>query len=209
MKTTVEGLYAVGDCSYCGSGVAGAVPSPPGRNRGSGILNAVFAAIQAADEIGHDDISAPLRPISDEQAQAAFDHFNAPLHRKTGVTAKQVIALVQQAMAPVEQSVWMHKDRMAKAMTYVEQAEKLLPEMSAVDPHGALECLEAEAMVLSATMHYRASEMRKESRGWCLREDYPEMDNENWHKWIVVQNVDGEMRLFTEEIPPERWPCHN
>ena len=54
---------------------------------------------------------------------------------------------------------------------------------------------------------YKASEMRKESRGWFLREDYPETDNEHWHKWIVVQQVDGRMTLSTEDIPPERFPA--
>ena len=207
MKTTLDGLYAIGDCSYCGSGVAGAVPAPPGRNRGSGILNAVFAAIQCAEEVGTADLSAPRRPFDEAQAQAAFSRTAAPLERNTDVTAKQVIALVQQAMAPVEQSVWMRADRMEKAMGYVRQAEALLPRMSAADTHGVLECLEAEAMVLSAALHYRASEMRKESRGWFLREDYPETDNRNWHKWIVVQNVNGEMRFSTEEITPERFPA--
>ena len=207
MKTSLDGLYAIGDCSYCGSGVAGAVPAPPGRNRGSGILNAVFAAIQCAEELGRADLSAPLREIDEAQAQKAFARTVAPLERAPGVCAKEVIALVQKAMAPVEQSVWMRADRMEKAMKFVEQAEALLPKLHAEDTHGVLECLEAEAMVLSAKMHYKASAMRKESRGWFLREDYPETDNENWHKWIVVQLLGGEMTLSTEEIPPERFPA--
>lgn len=207
MKTSIDGLYAIGDCSYCGSGVAGAVPAPPGRNRGSGILNAVFAAIQCAEEIGRADLSVPLRAIDESQVLNAFARAEAPLNTEPGVCAKDVIALIQKAMAPVEQSVWMRKDRMEKAMRYVEQAEEIVPRMHAADTHGVLECLEAEAMVLSAKMHYKASEMRKESRGWFLREDYPETDNEHWHKWIVVQQVDGRMTLSTEDIPPERFPA--
>ena len=207
MKTTLDGLYAIGDCSYCGSGAPGAVPAPPGRNRGSGILNAVFAAIQCAEEVGAADLSGAVRETSDQQAQAAFARTTAPLAREAGVSAKDVIALVQQAMAPVEQSVWMRADRMEKAMGYVDKARALLPAMHAEDTHGVLECLEAEAMVLSATMHYRASAMRKESRGWFLREDYPETDNKNWHKYIVVQNIDGEMVFSTEPVPPERFPA--
>ena len=45
MRTTIDGMYAIGDLSYDGSCAPGAVPAPPGRNRGSGILNAVFAAV--------------------------------------------------------------------------------------------------------------------------------------------------------------------
>ena len=72
--------------------------------------------------------------------------------------------------------------------------------------HYLLTCHEAEAMVLSAEMQFRAASMRKESRGWFLREDYPQMDNENWLKWITVQNKDGEMVFDTQDIPINEYP---
>ena len=206
MQTTIPGLYAIGDCSYCGSGLAGAVPAPPGRNRGSGILNAVFAALMAAEDLEKNGLGEEARGLDEAQIEASIARVNAPMQRKTGVTAKDVIALVQKAMAPVELSVVMRKDRMEKAQGYIEEAKKLVPQMSAADLHQTLECLEAEAMVLSADMHYKASQMRKESRGWFLREDYPEQDNENWLKWITVRNVDGEMTFGTRDLPVEKWP---
>ncbi|MBQ8929472.1 MAG: FAD-dependent oxidoreductase [Oscillospiraceae bacterium] len=205
MKTTVEGLYAIGDCSYCGSGLAGAVPAPPGRNRGSGILNAVFAALECANEVGQADLSGALPALSETQIDAAASRITAPMERAEGVRPEDVIELVQKAMGPVEQSVIMHADRMAKAMTFVEQAKALLPKMRARDLHESMKCIEAEAMVLSAEMHYRASMMRKESRGWFLREDYPEQDNVNWEKYIVVKNVNGEMTLTTEPVDTAGW----
>ena len=61
-------------------------------------------------------------------------------------------------------------------------------------------------MVFSAEMHFRAASMRKESRGWFLREDFPRMDNENWLKWIVVENDNGEMKLSTEDVPIDDYP---
>ena len=42
MKTTVPGLWAIGDTSYAGSAWAGATEAPPGRIRGSGLMNAVI-----------------------------------------------------------------------------------------------------------------------------------------------------------------------
>jgi succinate dehydrogenase/fumarate reductase flavoprotein subunit len=48
--------------------------------------------------------------------------------------------------------------------------------------------------------------MRKESRGWFLREDYPATDNENWLKWIIVKKQDGKMTLSTEDVPWQKWP---
>ena len=79
--------------------------------------------------------------------------------------------------------------------------------MKADDLHGLLTCHEADAMVLCCEMQLRAASMRKESRGWFIREDYPDMDNENWLKWINIrQGADGEMELFTEDIPMWRYP---
>ena len=44
MRTSLEGLWAIGDTSYAGSAVAGAVASPPGVTPGSGIMYAVISA---------------------------------------------------------------------------------------------------------------------------------------------------------------------
>ncbi len=205
MQTTVAGLYAIGDCSYCGSGAPGAVPAPPGRNRGSGILNAVFAALVCAESIADSGLSDGAK-VDMAQAEACRERLFAPLERNEGTSAKEVIALVQKAMAPVEQSVFMSKDRMELAMQYIKKARELSGKMKAEDLHDLLSCHEAEAMVLSAEMHFFASDIRKESRGWFLREDYPDMDNENWLKWIIVKNVNGEMTYTTRDIPIEKWP---
>lgn len=205
MKTTVDGLYAIGDCSYCGSGLAGAVPAPPGRNRGSGILNAVFAALCCAEEVGAADLSGEAAPLCDKQAQATIDHIGEFLARKDGVRPEDVIAVVQEAMVPMEQSVFMKEDRMLKALDLVEKAKAMLPTMKAADMHEAMKCLEAEAMVLSAELHYRTSLLRKESRGWFLREDYPLENDAEWLKWIIVKKENGEMTFRTEDLPLDKW----
>ena len=93
--------------------LAGAVPAPPGRNRGSGILNAVFAALCCAEEVGAADLSGEAAPASDKQTQATIDHIQEFLTRKDGVKAEDVIAVVQDAMVPMEQSVYMKADRIA------------------------------------------------------------------------------------------------
>ena len=205
MQTSISGLYAIGDCSYCGSGTPGAVPAPPGRNRGSGILNAVFTGLVCAESIAAlPDIEAGK--ICDKQVEEFKANLFAPMERKDGVDAITVIDLIQQAMAPVENSVVMQEDRILEAMKLVEKAEELSKQLCAKDLHYLLSCREAEAMVLCAKMHFKASLMRKESRGWFLREDYPEMDNENWLKWIIVQNQNGEMTFTTEDVPIERYP---
>ena len=51
MKTTVPGLWAIGDTSYAGSAWAGATEAPPGRLRGSGLMNALISALMAGPSV--------------------------------------------------------------------------------------------------------------------------------------------------------------
>lgn len=205
MMTTIPGLYAVGDVSYCGSAAPGAVPAPPARNRGSGILNGVFAGIMCSQSAA-DFAKSNTAPTNDEKQIAdCMQRVYTPLLRESGCTAKDVIRLVQSAVGPAERSVYMSGHRIAVGLRIVEKAKELSKTMKANDFHELLSCHEAEAMVLSAEMQFRASDMRKESRGWFLREDYPQTDNKNWLKWIIVKCQDGEMSFSTENVPYEKW----
>ena len=205
MRTTLRGLYAVGDCSYSGSALAGAVPAPPGRNRGSGILIAVFAALVASESIA-EAAPADAPPADEAQIARLTADLLAPLERQSGCSAEDVIELVHAAMCPAEYSIIMTGERIAAALEIVGKAKELAPSMKARDWHELMCCHEAEAMVLCAELHYRASAMRKESRGWFLREDYPERDDVNWLKWINVVNQNGEMTFSTTRLPIETWP---
>jgi len=205
METTLNGLYAAGDVCYCGSGAPGAVPAPPGRNRGSGILNAVFAGI-----VGGESAAEFVKDAADVKADEALvaklkEDVYAPLERSEGTDPVDVIDLIQDIMCPVENSIVMSEHRLNICMRKIERAKKMAKDLKAEDFHGLLSCHEAEAMVLCCEMQLRASMMRKESRGWFLREDFPLMDNDNWLKWIIVKNENGEMTLSTEDVPIDSY----
>lgn len=201
METTIAGMFAAGDVCYDGSCAPGAVPAPPGRNRGSGILNAVFAGVisgQSAVKYAAANEQQPIDGMkTDELKEAAY----APLFREDGVTAKEVIDKIQDLVCPMENSVYMSQHRLDVCLRKLEKIKPMVDQLKAEDFHGLLSCHEAEAMVLSAEMQFRGASMRKESRGWFLREDYPQMDNENWLKWIVCENDNGEMKFSTEDVP--------
>jgi succinate dehydrogenase/fumarate reductase flavoprotein subunit len=61
-------------------------------------------------------------------------------------------------------------------------------------------------MVLEAEVFYRASLERTESRGFHLREDFPEQDDEHWLKWVIVKRDGDRMAVRTDAIPIETYP---
>lgn len=204
MKSSMTGLYAVGDISYAGSKIAGAVPAPPGRNRGSGILNAVFNGIIAADSVVDFVQDQGYVDIKKEAVDTIFERNFAPLKKSSGVSAETIIEQVKEAIGPVENSVYMSQHRMDIGLRKILKAKAGLKDLYAKDYHDLSNCHEAEAMVLCAEMQFKAASMRKESRGWFLREDFPKMDNNNWLKYIIVKNCDGEMTLTTEDVSVEK-----
>jgi len=206
METTIPRLFAIGDVSYAGSAVAGAVPAPPGRNRGSGILNAVFAGIVSAEKAVEYAKNIETVNVVKEQVEVCKERAFAPLCRENGITAKEIIQDVQAIVAPVENSIYISEHRLQVALRKLEKVKDKLEKLKADDYHGLLSCHEAEAMVISAEMFFKAASLRKESRGWFLREDFPNTDNENWLKWITVKNVNGEMTFGEEEVPIGKYP---
>lgn len=206
MQTTIEGMYAAGDVCYDGSCAPGAVPAPPGRNRGSGILNAVFAGITSGEHAADAIADLEQQPVDEATVAKLKEAAYAPLFREEGYTAKEVIDKIQNLVCPMENSVYMSQHRLDVCLRKLEKIKPMAAKLKADDFHHLLSCHEAEAMVLSAEMQFKGASMRKESRGWFLREDYPQMDNENWLKWIICEDVDGEMTFSTEDVPIEDYP---
>jgi succinate dehydrogenase/fumarate reductase flavoprotein subunit len=207
MATTLPGLYAVGDVSYSGSAWTGAVPSPPGRIRGTGLMNAVWSARKGALAAGMYAAGlADVPGVDHAQAAELKKMIFAPLYRDRGVAAGDLVYAIQAAITPVKYSNWKSEERMREALGMVLEVKERLLELKAADPHDLARCNEAASMALSAEMFYRASLERKESRGWFVREDYPARDDANWLKWIILQEKNGETDISTEDIPIERYP---
>lgn len=59
----------------------------------------------------------------------------------------------------------------------------------------AAELIHLRHMLLLADMQISASELRRESRGVFYRSDFPDMDDPNWRKNILIKNTGGRMQL--------------
>jgi succinate dehydrogenase/fumarate reductase flavoprotein subunit len=122
------------------------------------------------------------------------------------VPAMELVRAVQDAVSPVGYSIYKSEERMTEALGMVLDVKERLPQVTATDPHYLVAAHDARNMALSAELFYRTALTRKESRGWFIREDYPERDDVEWVKWINAEDARGEMRLWTEDVPVSGYP---
>lgn len=205
MKTSLEGLWAIGDTSYAGSAVAGAVCSPPGIVPGSGIMFAVVSAAWAGPSAARYAANTASAEISGADIKRFKEATFVPLYVGKGVMPAEVIDTLQTITAPIKYNLRRSKERLTEALGVIENLKKKLPELHAGDFHYLSKCHEVRSMVLCAELTYRAALMREESRGSHFREDYPARDDKNWLKWIIIKQQNGKMTLFTQPVPVDKY----
>jgi succinate dehydrogenase / fumarate reductase flavoprotein subunit len=205
MKTTVPGLWAIGDTSYAGSAWAGATEGPPGRIRGSGLMNAVIGGLLAAPSVTSYARSVGQTDGVQDDVSRLKETVFAPLKRDHGIAPLEIMRQIQEVVVPVKFNMRRTEERLTEALSRVAEVRQRLPELYATDPHGLVKCHEAQCTTLCAEIAFRAALARTESRGWHYREDFPERDDKNWLKWVIIQKAGDEMAVSTEPIPFETY----
>lgn len=87
-----------------------------------------------------------------------------------------------------------------------ELANVVLVDKSLICNTEWFEALELANMIEMAKMDTLASQARTESRGTHLRAEYPEMDNDNWCKNVIVKMVDGQYQVEIRDTPQTFFP---
>jgi succinate dehydrogenase / fumarate reductase flavoprotein subunit len=205
MKTSLEGLWAIGDTSYAGSAVAGAVASPPGVTPGSGIMYAVISAGWAAPSASKYASGATSLKIDDTEAKALKEKIFVPLQNHGTFSPGEAISVLQDVTAPMKYNLRRSKERLEEALAKLDELKDKLHALQAKDLHYLSKCHEVESMALCAELTFKAALMRTESRGFHFREDFPERDDKNWLKWIILKQDKGEMKLSTQLIPIDTY----
>jgi succinate dehydrogenase/fumarate reductase flavoprotein subunit len=192
-ETSLPGLFAAGTCSdmaYLPGGHLSFV-SASGEWAGDGVIADLSRDRPAPD-------AEVMRDVIERLAARAV----APLDRPAGLGHGEVRARLGRILDE-DVGFVLAADRLDRAIDRVRAiiAEDL-GRLTARDPHdlakvwGVVHYAEVLEAILGAYRH------RRESRVAFMREDYPDIDNVDWLRFVLVQRRDGALHTWDEPIPP-------
>lgn len=203
-KSTLEGLWAIGDTIINGIAVEGALSA--NNYPGTGFPLALISGLKAAKSVAKSALDVPAPEVSQDEQATLKERMFAPMALKKGFEPYEAISRIQQVMVPLKYIFFREAASLKEAIGMIEKVKaEVLPNIKANDPHELAKYHEAESMTLCAEMVFRAALLRNESRGIHIRADYPERDDKNWLKWTVIRRDGDKMALSTEPIPMERY----
>jgi succinate dehydrogenase/fumarate reductase flavoprotein subunit len=169
---------------------------------------AMTSGFRAGSSAAKAAASAPNPEFSSKEIETLRKEIYAPMNVKEGYNPYDAIKDIQAVVFKLKNSFIKSKDRLEKALAQIKEVKAKLPSLAAKDSHELVRCHEAKAMATCAETLYQASLMRTETRGANVREDYPERDDKNWLKWVIMKKEAGETKLWTEPIPMKKYKYH-
>ncbi|MBW1710097.1 MAG: FAD-binding protein [Deltaproteobacteria bacterium] len=189
-ETSVPGLFAAGE--VC-AGVHGA-------NRLAGnALTEVFAMGGVAGRnaaIKIKEIGSPAIPRDEIEREKASLESPPSQERQNQKDLRRKLKKVMWYKAGI---VRREKD-LQEALGAIEALKPLCREIQFASAIQLMKRLELQNMLLASEMVCRAALLRTESRGAHFRSDYPEEDNANWLKNIVIRKTDDKMSLESAPV---------
>jgi succinate dehydrogenase/fumarate reductase flavoprotein subunit len=190
-ETSVAGLYAAGDVANVARGhLSGAFTF--------GEIAAENATLYARDQssVTFDSnqvtqIQARLAAIEERRGKTSIEEFEYKVRR----------IINDYAIPPKNQF------KLEQALNWMERfRHEIGAGVSVGDAHDVFKILEVENIIACATLSATASEARKESR-WGFfhyRSDYPERDDRQWLKHVVLQKGERDEDIRVTYQPVER-----
>ena len=200
-ETKVPGLYAAGEVQ---GGTMGA-----NRLSGNAVTECVVFGGLAGISAAQYAKNAPPPEIDDDQVDRYYERAYKPLDRNDGPDTVQIREKIQE-MAFKYAGPIREESGLTRCLEEIEKMKKdVVPNVfskakGTIYNREWMEALEIESMVRMLETVVCASLMRKESRGAMYRRDFPETDNKDWLKNVIVSNKDGNVSLEARPVVTSR-----
>ncbi len=195
-RTEVQGLFACGEIT---GGLHGA-------NRLGGCAGAetvVFGHI-AGDSAAQ--FAMDSRHADRNTAEAACKDVVAHLDSLFEMSGKTKLADIHHTLGETlhkDMGILRSRESIAHAGQIAAELKEALLDAEVKDFEDIADYIHCKNMLLVAEMQIKASHMRTESRGVFYREDYPNLDEVNWNKNILIRANCGKMETALRDAVKE------
>ncbi|MBI4322431.1 MAG: FAD-binding protein [Chloroflexi bacterium] len=173
---------------------------------GVNLANCCVFGYRAGESAARTALEAAWPEVEAGGARRLLDAHLAPTRRDHGIEPDQVNEEIRRRLTPAQYNFFRHASRLEETTAWFEQLEQeKLPNLYARDVHEAVKAIELHNYVLVAKLALGAALVRTESRASHFREEFPYRDDDNWLKWLVVQETGDGTRIWTEDVPFERY----
>lgn len=195
--TGVDGLYAAGEVAMHSGAGYGAM-----RMFSSALVMGKRAGASAATYAGDIDIPSIDWTQVDAECERVFGILET--ESSTKIRAHELKHRIQDS-AWKGSGALRSERRCNEALAELDQEEADLSNLYVMDKSRTcniewMEALALQSMITMARLDTLASLERKESRGTHLRNDYPDMDNDEWIKNVYLKQENGEVVVTTEAV---------
>ncbi len=203
IKTSLEGLWAPGNISMYGSAYGGWI-------HGDGVGWAMRSGLHAGKSAGKYASEKEYGNIDVSQIEAMKERVYKPLQRKEGILPSDLLDEFGMTILKPEYTIEKTEASMKECLEKLDKLREKFENECYVpegDGHYLGKANEVCADMEMMKIIFAACMARRETRGAAIRADYPERDDKNWLKWVIVEKgEDGNPAVHYERIPFERYP---
>lgn len=184
-KSSIEGLYAVGDCS----------------NGGHGCGCATLGGLVVGDNMDKYVNGAGEPAIDEAQVESQKQTALAPLRVKDG-TEPIELELSTRYICKRYVGMFKNEGKLLEGRRRLGSLRReFLPRLMAKDPHYLMRCLECRNIMDLVKVHIEACLVRKETRGQFIRLDYTEKDPSRDNMITIQRLENGKSVLVIRKVP--------
>ncbi|MGI5931126.1 MAG: FAD-binding protein [Eubacterium sp.] len=202
-KTSVPHLWGLGQMTTAGSAHGSWV-------HGDGLGVAAKTGLMTAKAMAKYIDDSELGEIDEKQLEFFKNRIFEAAEYKGEFRPDHVIRHISRLIKRPEYSFNKTEETMTELIAELNEIRDQYKDMihlPKVNGHYLAKAIELRTMIDMLEMMFMVFKTRKESRGCFSRLDYPERDDKNWLKWVILEKgEDGKPSIFTERIPIERYP---
>jgi len=195
-ETNIPGLYSAGEAT---GGLHGA-----NRISGNALAEVCVFGARAGEFAAEYVKKGEVQEVDVAQAELLKQKVFQYLKHNEGIKPIGLKQKIQQ-MAWAKVGVIRNGTNLKEAIDEIERTKEVLNKIACASQSSELnrewiEAIQIENMLQVLEAMARSSLIRTESRGAHYRKDYPFMDNDNWLRNTVIQQIDGQMHVTTHPI---------